>query len=66
MQFTFIQLTKMQFELFVFETGNGGDNRFRTDGLLLAKQVLPQLSYIPISVCGVYRTYRKSDALLFT
>ncbi len=26
---------------------NSGDERYRTAGLLLAKQMLPQLSYIP-------------------
>ena len=30
----------------------GGDNRDRTDDPLLAKQVLSQLSYTPISLSG--------------
>jgi hypothetical protein len=29
------------------ENGNGGDKRIRTDDLLIAKQMLYQLSYIP-------------------
>ena len=33
----------------VFNVLVGGDNRNRTDGLLLARQALSQLSYTPIS-----------------
>ena len=41
----------------------GGDNRNRTDAPLLAKQVLSQLSYTPVSVCCSYSVVFSSPLL---
>jgi hypothetical protein len=38
----------------------GGDDRARTDDPLLAKQVLSQLSYIPLSPRGIARVHKPS------
>ena len=43
----------------VFNVLDGGDNRNRTDGLLLARQALSQLSYTPMWRVTI-RFYRSS------
>ena len=40
-------------------TNNGGANRDRTDDPLLAKQVLSQLSYSPVTLFGLNRIHDK-------
>ena len=48
---------------FALPLSGGGDERDRTDGLLLAKQALSQLSYTPISLR--VRTLKIKQRLLF-
>ena len=44
----------------------GGDNRARTDDPLLAKQVLSQLSYTPMSLSPIYFPLDKSGGPKWT
>lgn len=42
---------------------NGGDGRDRTDDLMLAKQLLSQLSYVPLIMVGLGRLERPTSPL---
>ena len=53
----------------VFNVLVGGDNRNRTDGLLLARQALSQLSYTPIWLFGTcirQLPFKKAGGLKWT